>query len=619
MGKTIYCAFSCLVRYCMLECHDFCVVCGHRAKGSEEALRPLFTKRDLLDLLFKRFFDAYILVGVNEFSLKPITQKHKTHWKKLLSDHDTGKNLRKTKDKMWSCGVFLAVTTIASTSIAMSAFAATDQESLEQQQDPWHSCGEVLANAKEKNGYLFLGSSKIELCAAPAHTCDFAVSGARSSCQEVCQQQASGDGYILKCVNAWDDLNDDGLCPPGPAVSCDRQLGSKVCSCGRLECNDHEDCRLNDNSTKERMMCFDGHCRREMDCDFDDDDNTTKMGCRPSEPIALADIQSRQAQQRPGRSFPTRVVQAAPDSAHMCELVSREMLTEADPRTDQLAVHRLRFAIPHGAKVEGSPPFHVKVRAPDEQGQRMRVRAYSAELEMNRDDASFVATNSDDKYTSFALTVKIYPGGPPKNRGTSAYLGNVTVGEKVHVPEIRSLGWTQPPSTIRKVGMVAFGVGIAEMLEPLKMILSTSPEANIRLVYAGRNEGQKLYMDELHDLLAEHRGRFSLLHCLSRQKESETVESGECVEGENTHYGRLDNIILEKQFGDGWANPTDSHFLVIGTREMENSIYSWLRRKGLGKTLFTGAMWQPFVPAQAADQEKARMEAFSASSVYGTA
>jgi hypothetical protein len=39
----------------------------------------------------------------------------------------------------------------------------------------------------------------------------------------------------------------------------------------------------------------------------------------------------------------------------------------------------------------------------------------------------------------------------------------------------------------------------------------------------------------------------------------------------------------------------------------------------LGKTLFTGAMWQPFVPAQAAAREKARMEAFSASSVYGMA
>jgi hypothetical protein len=37
-------------------------------------------------------------------------------------------------------------------------------------------------------------------------------------------------------------------------------------------------------------------------------------------------------------------------------------------------------------------------------------------------------------------------------------------------------------------------------------------------------------------------------------------------------------------------------------------------------TLSTGAMWQPLVPAQLADQEKARMEALSASSsVYGRA
>jgi hypothetical protein len=49
---------------------------------------------------------------------------------------------------------------------------------------------------------------------------------------------------------------------------------------------------------------------------------------------------------------------------------------------------------------------------------------------------------------------------------------------------------------------------------------------------------------------------------------------------------------------------------------MENYIYSLLQRKGLRKTLFTNSMWQPLVPAQLADQKKAILEAFSASSIY---
>ena len=217
---------------------------------------------------------------------------------------------------------------------------------------------------------------------------------------------------------------------------------------------------------------------------------------------------------------------------------------------------------------------------------------FSAELERN--------TTSED-HDAFVLTVKIYPGSPPQTRGTSAYLGNVTVGDKVHVPEIRSLGWSQPPSDVTKVGMVAFGVGIAEMIEPIQMVLSQSPGAEVKLIYASRNENQILYRENLRELLAEYPARLSVLHCLSRQKPDDPSTNRECAQGEDIHWGRLDNAILEQQFGEGWSDGTDSYFTVIGTREMEHSIYSWLKRKGMGRTLFTGAMWQPLVPAVASE------------------
>ena len=83
------------------------------------------------------------------------------------------------------------------------------------------------------------------------------------------------------------------------------------------------------------------------------------------------------------------------------------MLVAADASRDTLEVQSLRFALPDGAVASG-PTAHVKVRAPDAPGQRMRVRAYSMLV--------------DKAQASFNLTVKIYPGGPPRTRGVQLTL-----------------------------------------------------------------------------------------------------------------------------------------------------------------------------------------------------
>ena len=77
------------------------------------------------------------------------------------------------------------------------------------------------------------------------------------------------------------------------------------------------------------------------------------------------------------------------------------------------------------------------------------MRAYSMLLDAGR--------------RTFNLTVKVYPGGPPHTRGTSAFLGAAPVGTFVEVPETRAMLWSSSPSpSPRRVGMVAFGVGMAE-------------------------------------------------------------------------------------------------------------------------------------------------------------
>lgn len=60
--------------------------------------------------------------------------------------------------------------------------------------------------------------------------------------------------------------------------------------------------------------------------------------------------------------------------------------------------------------------------------------------------------------------------GPPHSRGTSAYLGTLPIGGSLHIPEMRAMGWSRQPDDVGRVGMVAFGVGIAEIYGPAKIV-----------------------------------------------------------------------------------------------------------------------------------------------------
>ena len=264
----------------------------------------------------------------------------------------------------------------------------------------------------------------------------------------------------------------------------------------------------------------------------------------------------------------------------MCTLLRRTVLTAADEASGTLEVQALRFALPAGALAHG-PTAHVKVRAPDAPGQRHRVRAYSMRLDegamrldegamrldglARRDesgvmkvaiDASSVteaevgAGHTDHSHApahtdhspapahneshaksvtikSFTLIVKIYPGGPPATRGTSAFLGSMAVGSAVHVPQTRTMSWAVAPSHARRVGVVAFGVGLAECLEPLEVLLAAGAE--VRLIHASRLARQILLRRELCALLEAYPSTLAVRHCLSRHEHTSADGAhGEC-------------------------------------------------------------------------------------------
>ena len=82
-----------------------------------------------------------------------------------------------------------------------------------------NACAQLQLTAQDRREPLS------ELCATAEHSCTaaFASGGqGRRSCMQVCEDAG------LRCAAAYDDAFDDGRCPAGTSIECDRRLHSKV-------------------------------------------------------------------------------------------------------------------------------------------------------------------------------------------------------------------------------------------------------------------------------------------------------------------------------------------------------------------------------------------------------
>lgn len=282
-------------------------------------------------------------------------------------------------------------------------------------------------------------------------------------------------------------------------------------------------------------------------------------------------------------------------------LLSREIIAPAT--ANDYEVQQLRFRLPTGAAAMG-PTAHVKVRAPDVEGQQNRVRAYSIII----DDGSF------------NLTVKIYPGGPPRTRGLSAYLGVLHVGALIHVPHTRTIPWLLTPSgfSTAHVGLIAFGVGIAEVIEPAQLLLTGG--ATVSLVYASRARSSILYRERTCRLLRAHPETFRVRHCLSRPGDARKDAADiACAPNERITAGRIDASVVAEEFGGSWADHRTGdkgsssigiarrsdhgnvvHFMVVGTTQMEQAawglIYAAFGSERARPLLGRGGRWRNLMP-----------------------
>jgi len=212
--------------------------------------------------------------------------------------------------------------------------------------------------------------------------------------------------------------------------------------------------------------------------------------------------------------------------------------TEDDPFH---CIKRFRFLLdsPKESLGFGQPLTHIKIRRKDSW---FRSRTYSL-------------ISPPDSKGYFEILVKIYKGGC-----CCEYLHSLHPGDKVYIAKTL----TKRLSLADNVGLLAFGIGITEMVLTARMLLEK--KSNVKLLYFNRFPRDILFRKELEDLEKEFPSSFKAVFVCSRE------------EGPGTLKGKLDAEVIAQFFRD-WK-PEQSRFLAIGSKAMKNHAYSVLEDSG---------------------------------------
>ena len=156
----------------------------------------------------------------------------------------------------------------------------------------------------------------------------------------------------------------------------------------------------------------------------------------------------------------------------------------------------------------------------------------------------------------FDITFKVYPNGR-----ASGYLDSIKVGETIDV-FVKGQKTRNPGS---RVGLIAYGVGITEIL-PMAAAELSKPEAqSVILLWASRRVGDTFWHGQLNNLKTKYGDKFEFITILSRE------------EGEGSLHGRVTANVLSSVFvnrwgiepgGNNYEERAHVRFLAIGTKEM---------------------------------------------------
>ncbi len=153
------------------------------------------------------------------------------------------------------------------------------------------------------------------------------------------------------------------------------------------------------------------------------------------------------------------------------------------------------------------------------QGQHLTVRTAMAGDDVRRSYSICAPARSG----RLRIGVKVLPGG--HFSGFAA--GGLKVGDVLDVmtPTGR-FNTPLDPENRKRYCAIAAGSGITPVLSIIATTLEQEPHSRFTLIFANRTSRSVMFLEELEDLKDRYRGRFHLIHVLSRETQDAELLSG---------------------------------------------------------------------------------------------
>ncbi|KAH9102092.1 hypothetical protein LEN26_013544 [Aphanomyces euteiches] len=245
-------------------------------------------------------------------------------------------------------------------------------------------------------------------------------------------------------------------------------------------------------------------------------------------------------------------------------LVDKKVLMEGEPTDPYKSVIQLTFSLgsPDATLGFGQPDLHLFIRQPNS---KYMAKWYS------------IVSRPDERGV-FRVVIKVYRGGL-----MSEYLDGLAINDSIYAS--KSFAMTMVPST--QVGLIAFGIGITEMLVTAETLLAKG--SDVTLIHCIRYEREKLFTADIATLQHEYPTQFKVLYVVSKPKYDSKQEG--------MIPGRFNDAVAETAFGQ-W-DKTQARFLAIGTDTMNKAAYKLLSRHGFHLRLIEMpsrlyVLWQAF-------------------------
>lgn len=197
------------------------------------------------------------------------------------------------------------------------------------------------------------------------------------------------------------------------------------------------------------------------------------------------------------------------------------------------------------------------------QGQHLNIRTTLAGDDVRRSYSIAAPAKSG----VLRVGVKVLPGG--HFSGFAA--GELRVGDVLDVmtPAGR-FGPTLDPANAKHYCAIAAGSGITPIISIIATTLAQEPRSRVTLIFANRTSRSIMFLEELEDLKDRYRGRFHLIHVLSREQQEAELLSG-----------RLDRDRLTKITETLVPTETVDDWFLCGPYEMVVDLREGLAARGV--------------------------------------